>query len=231
MNTSIYKNKTMLLALIIAILVYLTISSFGGSVLASAIPSLVIMAGALAYQEYKKPMSRRNMFQVYVIVAVGLALGYLALLFSSGIFTPSKVHFVCSPGPRYSCSEPTIGSNGNVSFVFGQSTGITLYNIGMACSSTFAATGLPNPPTAMVYLSSSGKATTTGGQAGGSLSLSNGTTVSVSGLKCFGTNANAITGPDFEGYLWVNYTINSGPPVAGNPILTTRFAAVGRYLN
>ena len=177
----------------------------------------------------------------WAILIIAVVLG---ALFSLGVFSGgATLGTACVAQSGFLCQSPIVlGTNGNVSFVFGQSTGATIYNIGIACAATSTSSaGLPNPPTAMVYVDGvTGKATnviaagvnTAVGGGYNTLTLISGATVTVSGLSCYGTTANAlrsqVIGTAFSGSLYLNYTSGSATPTntvgGANPWLTQKVA-------
>ncbi|MDE1762093.1 MAG: hypothetical protein KGH59_01550 [Candidatus Micrarchaeota archaeon] len=182
----------------------------------------------------------------WAILIIAVVLG---ALFSLGIFSSgSLLGTACVAGPGFFCQSPVLAgpgaTAGNLSMTLGQSTGSTFYNVGLGCAATSTTNGLPNPtgtgaagsPAALVDLSAAGAATATVSNVNnaGSLTLSSGSTVSVTGLKCFGTTgvvfantANpASIGTAFSGSLWMNYTLSSSAPSAGNPLLTQKVATI-----
>ncbi|MCL5238856.1 MAG: hypothetical protein M1286_00050 [Candidatus Marsarchaeota archaeon] len=168
----------------------------------------------------------------WAILIIAVVLG---ALFSLGVFSSGTLLGTsCIPAPGYLCSSPSIGTSGNLSLSsFGQSTGSTIYNIGIGCAATSSSTGLPGNSLALVYIAANGAATATAanGPATGALTLTSGQTVALSGLKCFGTTAAALTsgqaiGTSFAGSLWMNYTLSSGDPGSGNPMLTAKIATL-----
>ncbi|MDE1850221.1 MAG: hypothetical protein KGH54_00295 [Candidatus Micrarchaeota archaeon] len=172
----------------------------------------------------------------WAILIIAVVLG---ALFSLGIFNSgSLLGTSCVAAPGFLCQNPVLGTNGNLSVTIGQSTGSTFYNIGLGCASTATAAGLPNPTGSLVQIATSGAANTLpANQANANAALTasilqqvSGQTTSISALKCFGTNANAITGPSigttFSGGLWMNYTISSGAAGGSNPMLTQKIASL-----
>lgn len=161
----------------------------------------------------------------------------LITLFRLGVFgSGSLLGTTCISISGYSCTTPTLShSTGNLTFYFGESTGSVFYNVAMACTVSSTTQGQPNPVTAMVYLSSSGAATTTPSgytQPATTLTLYNGQTMQISGLKCFDTyqkpltSSNLAVGTSYGGIIWINYTLNSGAPGGNNPLITAQFAAL-----
>jgi hypothetical protein len=174
----------------------------------------------------------------WAILIIAVVLG---ALFSLGVFSGGALLGTsCVAGSGYLCSSPVLGSNGNLSFTFGQSTGVTIYNIGMGCASTAGTGGLPNPTAAIVVIQSGGTPT---GQAdyGGVITSTNGNsipsggTLAISALKCFGptgvglTSSNSPLGTSFSGSIWLNYSASSGATTissGSNPILTVKIATI-----
>jgi len=167
----------------------------------------------------------------WAILIIAVVLG---ALFSLGIFSGGQISGItCVASPGFLCQNPVLGTNGNLSFSLGQSTGATIYNVGLACvATTLNPSGLPNPSTSMVYVSTNGAANSVLANSYNSAQtweagLTNGQTLSVSALKCFGSNANALASPalgtTFSGGIWMNYTASSG---ANQIILTQKIASV-----
>jgi hypothetical protein len=159
----------------------------------------------------------------------------LSVLFGFGIFNGgSLLGNTCVASPGFVCSTPVLGTNGNIAFTFGQSTGTAVYNVGLGCAATTNSSGLlPNPAASLIYLSATGAATSMPANAPGSgpLSLQSGQTVAVTGLQCFTASGVAFVtagtnsiGSPFSGTLWVNYTLSAGASGGANPIITTKFA-------
>ncbi len=172
----------------------------------------------------------------WAILIISVVLG---ALFSLGVFSGAGLlGTACIAGSGFLCSSPILATNGNITFSFGQSTGITLYNIAMACVATTTTTGLPGNTVAMVLLSATGGATTTLSSPGnaGALTLVSGQTITVNALKCFGSAPgtpgliNQALGTSFSGSLLMNYTAATGAPTSGvgstNPLLTSKIAAL-----
>ncbi len=179
----------------------------------------------------------------------------LAALFAIGIFTNPGLGVSCVAASGYTCTSIALAETGSnnvsLSFTFGQTSGSTVYNVGMACSATASAGGLPNPTTnsiatqnTIVYLTTGGAATQNGLAASvgvvGPLALTSGATIAISKLLCYDsssdsngavglalTPATAPIGTSFAGGVYMNYTLSPTPPtVAGstNPVYTVRVA-------
>ena len=142
---------------------------------------------------------------------------------------PYSTSNACIAGPGFLCTSEVLGPTGNLTFRFGQSTGSTFYNVGAACTANSTSTGLPNPTTAMIYLSGAGAATGINSEGGstGFLTLSSGHTVNVSGLKCFNSVGLPLaSAAPFAGSIWLNYTVAPGTPSASNPMYTAKIATI-----
>jgi hypothetical protein len=194
-------------------------------------------------RKYLKAQSAMEYLMTYgwAILIIAVVLG---ALFSLGIFGANTASTACIAGPGYLCTSLVLNAAGNLSFTFGQSTGSTIYNIGMGCAAVTTSTGQPSVASvnqnAIVYLSTAGAATiypaanSAVAPFNGFLSMPSGQTLTISGLKCYGTNlapfgtvatAPAI-GTPYSGALWVNYTAASGAPWGSNPVLTSKFDTV-----
>jgi len=109
----------------------------------------------------------------WAILIIAVVLG---ALFALGIFGGTGIlgGATCVASPGWLCQSPTLLPTGNLSFILGQNTGATIYNVAAACSATTQTNGQPNPPgpsatyfpcasgnpgIAMVYLTSLGAAT------------------------------------------------------------------------
>ena len=150
----------------------------------------------------------------WAILIIAVVLG---ALFQLGVFSgASLVGTSCIGSPGYLCKSPTLTASGYLTFTLGQNTGATLYNVELACASSPDSTGQPYPNSAYNSISSSGlslPASTTGN------SLVNGQTLTISQLPCYspsGTLSSGNIGASFSGYIWVQYTTQSGAEGAGN---------------
>jgi hypothetical protein len=158
----------------------------------------------------------------WAILIIAVVLG---ALFSLGVFGGgSLVGTACVASPGYLCSSPTLGSNGELAFTFGQNTGSTIYNVQMACVATTNSVGLPSNGAAWSPIATNGLAVTMSGPntanaLGGSGGFVSGQEQAVTGLPCYGTtgiaigsalnpalSATATIGTSFSGYLFLNYT-------------------------
>lgn len=162
----------------------------------------------------------------------------LVVLFRLGIFSGiASFGTSCLPSSEYLCSISSLGTNGNLSFTLGQASGAIFYNIGLACAASSTSDGLlPSPTGSMVYVSGTGAATGTpaNAPAQGAMTIQTAQTISVSGLKCFDSKGNPVVtssttlpiGQSYGGFLWINYTLNSGAPGGSNPMITAKIATI-----
>ncbi|MEM3875886.1 MAG: hypothetical protein QXP35_02315 [Candidatus Micrarchaeaceae archaeon] len=158
----------------------------------------------------KKAQSAMEYLMTYgwaiLIIAVVLAALDMLGVFSGSTFLGTS----CLATPGYSCSSPIISTNtlgdNLLSFNFSE-TGQTLYNVKFACAATSnSITGLPNSGTSNAF--SPVVANT----------LISGSTITVTGITCFGSNGNAFAnnpiGTAFSGQIWMNYTKTSSTTTA-----------------
>ncbi|MCL5106281.1 MAG: YncE family protein [Candidatus Marsarchaeota archaeon] len=143
-----------------------------------------------------------------LIIAVILAALDILGVFNGSAFISSS----CLSTPGYLCSSPVMVANTNgpnlLSFSFKQDTGETLYNVSFMCAASSTSQGYPN-----VNVTS----TNYGAQTSSNLTvLTSGSSVDVSGLKCYGSNGNLFKnnpiGAVFSGTLWIRYNLQGYPP-------------------
>ena len=165
------------------------------------------------------------------LIAFGFVILIIVVQLVAKILIPPPIQqpgIVCTEesGFNFNC-EPNIklGTNGNLTFQFKQSTGATMYNIALACTSTANKThqqaDLHNPLSAMVLVYSNGLVSNVvSGNANtivNPLTLVSGQMITISGLKCFNSNgapfataANlAARGTLFQGAIYMNYSNSS----------------------
>ncbi len=139
---------------------------------------------------------------ILIIAVVLAALDFLGV-FNGNTFVGSS----CLATPGYLCSNPVMTANANgpnlLSFNFEQDTGQTLYNVEFACAATSDLSGFPNVAAGTVNY---------GFEKSLSLrTISSGSSVSVSGLQCYGSNGGIFQdnpiGTVFAGTIWINYTL------------------------
>ena len=153
----------------------------------------------------------------------------LAAMYNLGVFNSSTVTgTTCTGATGFTCQSPSLVTNGTMTFLFGQLTGKTLYNVQLECTASIGAGNLPNPinmfnsitnaGAMLIYLDSGN-------------SISNGQTITISGLPCYDTSGNRLSssqvvGASYSGYVYVNYTIQNAVHSATNPWSTTRAIVV-----
>jgi len=154
--------------------------------------------------------SRKSASGIFTETARWLPLVLVTLtvmLAITGANTTTTVPFsACIGETGYTCTHFVIATSGNASFTFVQSTGSTLYNVGVACISSSSSF----PPSEVSYLPL---------QQG---PIPNGQSVNVAGLPCYGQNGRLgpqSPGIQFTGYIWINYTANAIPSPENPPIL------------
>jgi hypothetical protein len=152
----------------------------------------------------------KSLTTVIVIIIVAALLLYSSIFY----FGHSNLSVLpCFATPGYSCQNYVLETNGTFSFLFGQYTSPTIYNIKMACAATETTAGLPNPPSALENIT---------------YYLQNGTMISVA-LQCYGASGTAFSGSigsPFSGFIWLNYTNNSTIPSSTNPWHTLKVATI-----
>ncbi len=173
----------------------------------------------------------------WAILIIAIVLGVLYYL---GVFTQvGSLGTSCIASAGYLCQNPSMASNGVLSFTLGQSTGAAQYNIGLACASTANSAGLPYLGTysgnAFYYPNSAGVAASTVYLSANAISLVSGQSQPITNLPCIGSvggaavsglfNPGAI-GATFTGSIWYNYTSTSGAASASNPWLTVKMATI-----
>jgi hypothetical protein len=162
-----------------------------------------------------------------LIIAVVLAALFGLNIFNSGQLVGSS----CIAATGYLCKSLTFivsGTSDVLSFTFGQNTGDTVYNVGLGCAAGIGTQGLPNPSSSITLLdaglgtgmvasaqsaSSSGNiGAISSGSGYNTLALTNGQTVTVTGMTCYDstgapfTATSAPLGTAFTGSIWMNYT-------------------------
>ncbi len=161
--------------------------------------------------------------------AILIILIVLAVLYIIGVFTPTGIlGNQCNVQFKYSCTGPTLSTNGSVSFLLGQNTGTNQYNIAVACTSAMNSTGGPLPANAWVYLNASG-APKSSYISGSAYELDSGTFIQVNNTPCYSSTGAPLGsqsyGTAFTGMLWLRYTINPSTPASvGNPYVLVRLA-------
>jgi len=162
--------------------------------------------------------------------AIIVILVVLAALYLLGIFTPGKIlGNQCNVQFRYSCTDLVLATNGTASFLLGQNTGTTEYNIAVACTQAKNATGGPLPSTAWEYVNSSGVVKSSY-QSNNAYLFESGTSLSINNIPCYGPTGSSIGtrnyGSTFTGFLWVRYTNLPGTPGGANPLVISEIASI-----
>ncbi|MFI5412922.1 MAG: hypothetical protein ACHQX1_03450 [Candidatus Micrarchaeales archaeon] len=162
----------------------------------------------------------------WAILVIAVVLG---ALYQLGIFNAANILGTsCVASPGYLCKSATLTSASQLTFVFGQNIGSTMYNVQLACAATASTTGLPLPGTAFNSISATGAVlppSSTGN------ALSAGSTITISALPCYGTTgsiaSNLAIGSGYSGFIWANYTTQSTAEVKGtNPWLTAKIITI-----
>jgi hypothetical protein len=166
----------------------------------------------------------------WAILIIAVVLG---ALFSLGVFSSSSLlGTACIATSGFLCQSPFLShTTGGLSFILGQSTGVTMGNVLLACAATSSASGLPNLPSTIIV--GNGNAIAVGTPLGFSAimgsgvasnspivgnSLISGYQVTVTGLPCFTTTGVELTttgnapavGTGFTGNLWIAYNTTGG---------------------
>ncbi len=158
----------------------------------------------------------------------GKVINYTQLISNTGYGSGTT----CIAAPGFLCQAPTLATNGNLSFSFGESTGSSMYNIGLGCVATSNNYGHPNPGNAVVLLNTYGEATSEVASSLNTTSfyMNSGSEDFISNLKCFGASGSPISsitqGSTFTGSLFLNYTTNSSAPSSTNPWLSVKVATL-----
>lgn len=129
----------------------------------------------------------------WAIIIILVVLGVLYLL---NVFTPgSIIGSVCSPQFKYVCQSAVLAADGQLSFLFGQNTGTTEYNLAFACTAgSNVSSGQPyvagggNP---WEYLGSSGGLSSTYNSSNAYVLYTN-KFVYINGITCYDINGVAL---------------------------------------
>ncbi len=154
----------------------------------------------------------------------------LAALFALGVFSgASLLGTSCVASSGYTCTNPVMNTAGILTINFGQSTGVTLYDLNFACAATSNSTGLPffNSITYNTVAASNGlpdqysliNAVATSGQTFPGVSTE---CYSTTGAPIGSTGSPAPLGTAFSGSLYLAYSTVSG----GTPNQYSKFATL-----
>ena len=156
----------------------------------------------------------------------------LAALFALGVFSgASLLGTSCVASSGYTCTNPVMNTAGILTINFGQSTGVTLYDLNFACAATSNSTGLP-------YFGSGTLTYNTVAASNGlpdeysliSTTATSGQTFTGVSTECYSTTGSAVgstsapapLGTAFSGSLYLAYSTTSG----GTPNQYSKFATL-----
>jgi hypothetical protein len=112
----------------------------------------------------------------------------------------------CLADSGFVCWNPVMNTNGQLSFKFGQVTGVNMPNASIGCATEADANGLPLSNTIFESVYNRTNLTTYG-------NLTEGQIVKISNIQCYGPDGKPFNNNDsgdsmgtrFSGYLWVRY--------------------------
>lgn len=137
----------------------------------------------------------------WALAAITVVLG---IMFSLGVFTPHSVANACVADTGYLCQGQVLGSTGNLSILFAQTTGAPITVTGISCTAANSTTTPSITPLS------------------GNLVLQSGNQVGLT-FRC--TSAAGPIGKSFSGYLWIQY--NSGSQTG----LVSRIAVISTQVS
>ncbi|MDE1856581.1 MAG: hypothetical protein KGH98_00690 [Candidatus Micrarchaeota archaeon] len=191
-----------------------------------AVPLAVIaIAGATAVAKTGGEVKLILPFIILFLAAYSL-LGSLGV-YSSSEFCPAGV----LGASGYNFQGPaSLTESGNMSLSIGQSSGRSIYNIGLGCTGFQTSTNTTNS-TFLVYATgiASGVYAKGSNLIANPLSIASGQNASVYDLRCYwanGTSISGLAGAKVSGYIYISYTNASGVPSGSNQ-RTTELA--GRF--
>jgi hypothetical protein len=124
----------------------------------------------------------------------------LAALFALGVFSgASLLGTSCVASSGYTCTNPVMNTAGILTINFGQSTGVTLYDLNFACAATSNSTGLP-------YFGS-------GTLTYNTVAASNGLPIQYSLIATTATSGQTFSGVSTECYSTTGAAVGNGGPV------------------
>ncbi len=191
-----------------------------------------------AHKRYKAQSAMEYLMTYgWAILIIAVVLG---ALFQLGVFNGgSLAGSSCVASPGFYCQNLALQNaattTNGITLTFGQSLGYTIYNLAMACAATSNSLGYPSGTT-FNDINSVGSWMPSLGVVGTSLAsgstIAIGVTATSNNIPCIGSNGKSVgfgsaVGTPFSGYLWLNYTTNSGAPAAGtNPWYTIKVATI-----
>ena len=161
--------------------------------------------------------SHRSQASIDLIISYGVALLIISItlyvILQLGIFNMRLAPTYCNTAPGFVCVASSISSNGVMTLVFTQATGVTLNIYGAACSTTantitfgpkYGNYGVLPYTTAPAFYPSNQL------KYGLQMYSSNQTRLYI---DCYGGSgpAKGTLGTVFTGYVWLNYTVSSLP--------------------
>ncbi len=169
----------------------------------------------------------------WAILVILVVLGILYLLH---VFSPGSVFGTsCNANFNYYCANPSLASNGTVSFTGGQNTEVPEYNIAFACTeSTNTTTGGPFSSTSPWYYFNNNLTLSGTYNSLSAYALQSSVKIQINNLPCYGNDGSLLangaflsSGTSFTGILWARYTANAGPENSTtNKWITVQLASV-----
>ena len=138
----------------------------------------------------------------WAILIIAVVLG---ALFSLGVFSGSSLLGTsCIATPGFLCQNPLLSTSGTLTATIGQENGYTAYNAYFYVSPQSSGVNTKGFPTTVYTCISS---------AGTPISyLSSGQTVTISCSISNPSSTSLPIGTSFSGYIWLNYSSQSGGP-------------------
>ena len=125
----------------------------------------------------------------------------LAALFALGVFSgASLLGTSCVASSGYTCTNPVMNTAGILTIDFGQSTGVTLYDLNFACAATSNSAGLP-------FFAKGSSALTAN-----TATASNGLPDAYSLIATTATSGQTFTGVSTECYSTTGAAVGNGGP-------------------
>ena len=169
----------------------------------------------------------------WAILVILVVLGILYLLH---VFSPGSIFGTsCNAAFNYLCENPSLASNGTVSFVGGQSTEVPEYNVAFACTSvTNTTSGGPFSSTNPWNYLGKNLTLSKSYNSSNSYALQSSYKVQVNNLPCYGSDGSLLapgtllsSGTSFSGTLWIRFTSGAGVENSNtNKWITAQLASV-----